>query len=681
MTVVTSIYLTKVPRKVEQGKRGFPGGPGPGSGQAYPSAGIALSDGSGWLTSLASTGTGTVVRSEAPTLTGAVVLPATTTIGTVTDTEISYLSGVSSAIQAQINAKASSLSPTLTGTVTITGDLGVGNVTDGTTLELIGKGGSSYTYNFSTKTGGVLRIVSNKAGALPFDLDADGGIVCGKIDLTGAFAGTGKALILRNTTAAANGNEITQNFYFKSSAWTNNLQAQIALVTNGYSSSKLVYRSHDLAESSADALIERFEVTTTGSLKIDSTESLATAYSTGFFGDGYKIIETGGETTAEFDNLIVRKMMRVFLLEVDKIDVIGGSLIISPASGTVYNVVGTNLYFDTNNNTNPIQFKIGDYIAAQQWVNYDHTTLASYRGHVTAVHQSATLGDAYIETTTVSGTAWVGMRLAQLGSSADVARQNLLYLTSSDTNNPFIEAHTGVSAGVFTDTTRKFRLGNLTGVTDPTYGALSGFGLYSQNVYLTGWIKATSGSIGGWTIDSDSIYTGTKQTGNGFTASGITIHSNSSIHAMNFYLNTDGTAMITSLIDMAHLTKKKASDTDENTHTAEVHNDSVVYSKKKTITITYGLLGIQRFKFELKSNAGTYTVYAKIMRNGVLIGSEQSTVSSSYSYKTQDITQDWAHGDTCELWLKADVDSSCYARNFKICYDTDTQTAVASANS
>lgn len=40
-----------------------------------------------------------------PTFTGTVVLPSTTSIGTVSNTEISYLDGVTSAIQTQINAK------------------------------------------------------------------------------------------------------------------------------------------------------------------------------------------------------------------------------------------------------------------------------------------------------------------------------------------------------------------------------------------------------------------------------------------------------------------------------------------------------------------------------------------------------------------------------------------------
>ena len=51
-----------------------------------------------------------------PTFTGTVTLPSTTAIGTVSSTEIGYLDGVTSAIQTQLNDKAPLLSPTLTGT-------------------------------------------------------------------------------------------------------------------------------------------------------------------------------------------------------------------------------------------------------------------------------------------------------------------------------------------------------------------------------------------------------------------------------------------------------------------------------------------------------------------------------------------------------------------------------------
>jgi hypothetical protein len=53
-----------------------------------------------------------------PTFTGTVVLPSTTSIGTVSSTEIGYLDNVTSAIQTQLNAKAPLAAPTFTGTST-----------------------------------------------------------------------------------------------------------------------------------------------------------------------------------------------------------------------------------------------------------------------------------------------------------------------------------------------------------------------------------------------------------------------------------------------------------------------------------------------------------------------------------------------------------------------------------
>ena len=55
---------------------------------------------------------------DAPTFTGTVTLPATTSIGNVSAAEIGYLDGVTSAVQTQFNAKAPLASPALTGVPT-----------------------------------------------------------------------------------------------------------------------------------------------------------------------------------------------------------------------------------------------------------------------------------------------------------------------------------------------------------------------------------------------------------------------------------------------------------------------------------------------------------------------------------------------------------------------------------
>ena len=65
-----------------------------------------------------------------PTFTGSVVLPATTSIGNVSNVEIGYLTSVTSDIQGQIDLKASLASPTLTGTVTLPESTSIGEVSN-----------------------------------------------------------------------------------------------------------------------------------------------------------------------------------------------------------------------------------------------------------------------------------------------------------------------------------------------------------------------------------------------------------------------------------------------------------------------------------------------------------------------------------------------------------------------
>ena len=51
----------------------------------------------------------------------------------------------------------------------------------------------------------------------------------------------------------------------------------------------------------------------------------------------------------------------------------------------------------------------------------------------------------------------------------------------------------------------------------------------------------TDGTVGGWTVDSTAIFSGTKDV-SGFTAGGITINSGGSIHTKQFYIDTSGNA-------------------------------------------------------------------------------------------------------------------------------------------
>lgn len=75
---------------------GITTGTAPGDGAVVNKAGIA-----GWFKYLDNS----KADKASPTFTGTVVLPATTSIGNVSNTEIGYLDGVTSAIQTQIDSK------------------------------------------------------------------------------------------------------------------------------------------------------------------------------------------------------------------------------------------------------------------------------------------------------------------------------------------------------------------------------------------------------------------------------------------------------------------------------------------------------------------------------------------------------------------------------------------------
>ena len=88
---------------------------------------LQIYNGTEWITVI-DTGNSENITVSTLTVLGSSFLSASTTIGTITPTELSYLDGVTSGIQAQINLKAPSASPTFTGTVvlpnnTVTGEM------------------------------------------------------------------------------------------------------------------------------------------------------------------------------------------------------------------------------------------------------------------------------------------------------------------------------------------------------------------------------------------------------------------------------------------------------------------------------------------------------------------------------------------------------------------------------
>lgn len=137
-------------------------------------------------------------------------------------------------------------------------------------------------------------------------------------------------------------------------------------------------------------------------------------------------------------------------------------------------------------------------------------------------------------------------------------------------------------------------------------------------------------------------------------------------------------------LELPHVIKKTASDNVRNSFDSEEHIHATTYTEIKRIILTNGLVGQARFKFDIKTtDSGTpKTAYAKIYRNGVALGSEQTDITGSYVTKSEDITQTWNPGDVVQIFAKVDVGTpdAVYIQNFRICYDDAATIAVASTN-
>lgn len=154
---------------------------------AYVNAGLAVkaNSTSPTLSDATLSGTTTTISSTNTNILGTVALPATTSIGTVSSTELSYVDGVTSSIQTQLNTKAATTyvdsqdalkaniaSPTFTGTVTLPSTTSIGNVSateigyvDGVTSSIQTQLDSKVNKSGDTMTGALLinGETSNKA--------------------------------------------------------------------------------------------------------------------------------------------------------------------------------------------------------------------------------------------------------------------------------------------------------------------------------------------------------------------------------------------------------------------------------------------------------------------------------------------------------------------------------------
>jgi len=244
-------------------------------------------------------------------------------------------------------------------------------------------------------------------------------------------------------------------------------------------------------------------LTLTGNLSQTTTgQSIYNSFTSGYIGGaGWSINHTSNGSNLEIDNITVRNTLQTHIFQKDVVKAVNGYLYISDSGVIASASIGDSkitfnsasatfanndlLWFKdadpTSGDINSVYFRIN---GAPTPTGNDSMGNASYTYNVDEV--TGSLSDLVVG-----------------GTAVRVSGGSLL-LDASSTNSPFMD--------VIVDNDTKVRTGNLAGITSAntnfgSSGTLSGFGFYaSGSAYLEGGINSSEGSIGGWTLDTNTIY-------------------------------------------------------------------------------------------------------------------------------------------------------------------------------
>jgi hypothetical protein len=225
----------------------------------------------------------------------------------------------------------------------------------------------------------------------------------------------------------------------------------------------------------------------TGYVAVGANRALRTdSFVSGFAGSGWQIdqnISVTAQTSAEFDNLTIRGRMRVYELIIQQIRATNGSIFVSSVAKmkTVTLVSGDTWEFVSEDYHG---FLVNDLIRAQRF-----TTAGSgatiYRSdfRVTSIDATTPLYKFRALRENSSDLPKAGMDFVRLGNTTDTTRQGALYLSSDDSNAPFMDVVNGVNSwAAWSGAAKtKVRIGKISGVTSVAneYGIIAsntGFG-------------------------------------------------------------------------------------------------------------------------------------------------------------------------------------------------------------
>ena len=236
----------------------------------------------------------------------------------------------------------------------------------------------------------------------------------------------------------------------------------------------------------------------------------------------------GADATAILNELTVLSTLRAKEYELDHVQNLGGTFMISPSfictegstSVTVSAISGSEVTFVIKDNAIFTKTEI----ATASWVLNSQIKLSGKIGNAILANATGTITKSvdtnnhtitvkvdvgssavgnFTVNTTYSGSQVSKLALMMFRNASGYRLAIYLESYSSENKKPVINIFDG------SGTDPKVVLGKLDGTPKVNNVSPTGYGLYSDNAFLKGTIIATSGTIGGFTLSTDSIQNGT----------------------------------------------------------------------------------------------------------------------------------------------------------------------------
>jgi len=235
-------------------------------------------------------------------------------------------------------------------------------------------------------------------------------------------------------------------------------------------------------------------------------------------------ISTEGNGTIEAENARIRGTLSTTTFEKESVNAVGGQLLIANSTMITGSQVGssdTTMSVEnvTGFEANEILFlkKVSGTGFSNEYVLFNSSSRASTddnnltgrimvtRGYQSSVDNDSRNSGSVSETSDAAQTYEPGQVIVSTGK--EDTGYIKLNANPNDVTTPYIDIVERTGSGIY-DVDLKARLGDLSGISTTLVGSSPGFGLFSENVFLTGKITSTAGAIGGWTLSANDLSSG-----------------------------------------------------------------------------------------------------------------------------------------------------------------------------